>query len=94
MLTGTLSLGGKSGRAGTTNPPLVHKGVCMSEVCVFDFCGYTKQGHFPVSFWADYNTETKQTVFGGDWSDVPPMMTDDEPTEEAVAAWAAEFAEI
>ena len=54
-----------------------------SSICVYDFCGSMKWpggSRLPASFWADWDGE--QVVFGGDWSDVPPMRSLSEPTEE------------
>ena len=54
----------------------------MKSVCVIDFCGYAKPGHFPVSYRADY--EEGLVKFGGDWADVPDWVVDHEPTEQEV----------
>jgi hypothetical protein len=51
-------------------------------ICVFDFCGYSVPGHFPVSMWADW--DGKKVVFGGEWEEVPPWITGKEPTQEQV----------
>lgn len=57
----------------------------MMSICVFDFCGYSEPGHFPISMWADWDGE--KTVFGGDWQDIPDMLGTKEPSEEEVLAW-------
>ena len=57
------------------------------HVCVEDFFGRMGSA-YPVTFWADYFPDHKITVFGGDWSDVPDMPGEKEPTEEEVWAWA------
>jgi hypothetical protein len=62
------------------------------HVCIVDFEGYTKPGHFHTSMWADWYPHHKFVRFGGDWNDVPDMPATSEPTEEAVEAWAAKHA--
>ena len=58
------------------------------SVCIEDFCGYTHEGHFPVSFWADYVPSLKITRFDGEWWNVPDMPSESEPTELDVNKWA------
>jgi hypothetical protein len=58
------------------------------DVCIVDFNGYSQPGHFPVSFWADW--DGSKVVFGGDWQEIPDMPTDKEPTEDEVHAWVKE----
>ena len=58
----------------------------MSEsICIEDFCG---GGRFPCSFSADYYPAEKLTYFSGDWSGVPVMPSDTEPSNDDVWAWA------
>jgi len=59
-----------------------------SAICIEDFCGYTSPGHFPITFSADWIPSRRKTYFTGDWESVPPMPSDEEPTEEQVWAWA------
>ena len=58
------------------------------DVCVFDFCGYSEPGHFPVSMWADWDGE--KTMFGGEWQGIPEMTGRAEPSEEEVVQWVKE----
>jgi hypothetical protein len=51
---------------------------------VVDFSGYTSPGHFPTSFWAEWNRDEKQVHFGGDWHDVPLMKAKRRPTQAQV----------
>ena len=60
------------------------------DICVYDFSGYTEQGHFPLDCWADYEPDQRTTIFGGDWHDIPPMPSGDIPDEDAVNNWVVE----
>ena len=63
---------------------LNHYNVKGKSVCVEDFCGYTKVGHFFTQFWAFYFPESKVILFGGDLWEVPPIFSDTEPTEQDI----------
>lgn len=55
-----------------------------NSICLVDFCGYWKPGHFPTSFWADWYPDTKLIIFGGDWHDINPVYSETEPTDEEI----------
>ena len=57
----------------------------MLPICIVDFNGYTLLGHFPVSFWADWDGH--KVIFGGDWEGIPNMLIQIEPSEEMVYAY-------
>lgn len=73
----------------TSNAPKVGRTV---DVCIVDFCGYSYPGHWPTSFWADW--DGSEVIFGGDWDHIPNMPTDTEPTEQEVDAWVAKHKEV
>ena len=54
-------------------------------VCVYDICDWSG------GMWADYEPATGITYFGGEWSGVPNMITDHEPTENECWNWANEY---
>lgn len=57
----------------------------MSEsIRLVDFCGYTSPGHFPITYWADWNPSTKLVTFGGEWVEVSPIISETEPTETEI----------
>lgn len=57
----------------------------MSEsICIVDFCGYTSPSHFPISFWADWQPDTKLITFGGDWYGLPPVYYADTPMDDDI----------
>lgn len=53
-------------------------------VCVYDFAGNSRH----VGFWADWSKLTKTVYFGGDWWDIPNMISQTEPSESQVYEWA------
>lgn len=53
-------------------------------ICLIDFCGYSEPGHFPTSYWADWNPATKLITFGGEWQEISPVMSETEPTDSEI----------
>lgn len=61
----------------------------MSEsTCLIDFCGYSEPGHYPISYWADWNPATKLVTFGGEWYEVAPVLSEIEPDDAEIEALA------
>lgn len=53
-------------------------------ICVEDFNGFLEPGHFPISYWADYDKTKNVVHFGGDWNDVPDMKSKTLPSHEEI----------
>ncbi len=47
-------------------------------ICLEDFCG--QWGHFPATWWADYDLQRQTVFFGGEWADVPNWHIATQPT--------------
>lgn len=56
------------------------------SICLVDFCGYTSPAHFPITYWADWNPETRLITFGGEWCEVAPVLSESEPGEAEIEA--------
>lgn len=52
-------------------------------ICVFDLCGNVYQ----FAKYADYYPDKGVTIFGGEWEDVPALLSDHAPTESEIYAW-------
>jgi hypothetical protein len=59
-----------------------------TSICVEDFNGYSEPGHFPISYWADWDPDKQMLYFGGDWAHVLPMPSATLPTAEQAHEWA------
>lgn len=60
----------------------------MSQwICVFDLC----DGKSMKDYWADWNCETGEIVFGGYWTNVPSYISRTEPSEEEIWNYASQY---
>lgn len=55
-----------------------------NSICLVDFCGYSKPGHFPITYWVDYHPDIKLITFGGEWQEIAPVYSEAEPTEDEI----------
>lgn len=61
----------------------------QNRVVIEDFSGSESgPAHRHLEFWAIYDRDDRRTYFGGMWSFVPYLKTDDQPTIDEVHAWA------
>jgi len=67
------------------NDPRFGKPIHNDEncICVYDFAG----NNFQSGCWADYYVDLKETIFGGDWYNIPDMPSETIPDENSLVEW-------
>lgn len=57
---------------------------CDDWICVYDICAGNCYP-FPANLYADWSPSQKLLRFGGNWSDIPDVPMDHEPSEDEVS---------